>query len=180
MAVRIFLPGDVRRRNDANQLYTLPFTTGTAPKWPDLATLRAAEERKGLLDGDHRADTTLLRKLSCLGSWIVCVGVATATTAVATVVLMLYFALQAQTLTAEARAHFSPIASRLVAATDTMLSDAQSSLSHVNHAAAAGERLATDALPTLLTAINSSAALAQHAEHILRKPTIEVSLGGSG
>ena len=70
-----------------------------------------------------------------------------------------------------------PQIDRLLNAPDTIVADAQASLAHVHTATETGSVVASGGAASILALLNASAGAAQHTEHLLRRPTLHISLG---
>ena len=112
-----------------------------------------------------------------LSGGLLCSGVIVVILVVGFVGLFISGLWQAQTAVAMAKEELMPHIDRLLNATDTIVADAQASLAHVHTATETGSVVASGGAASILALLNASAGAAQHTEHLLRRPTLHISLG---
>ena len=81
---------------------------------------------------------------------------------------------------ATSKEELMPHLTKVLDATDTIVTDTQASLAHLHSATESGDAIASGGAPALLALLNASAGAAQHTEHLLRHPTLKVTLGDDG
>tara|TARA_X000001036_G_scaffold312250_1_gene290817 strand:+ start:233 stop:799 length:567 start_codon:yes stop_codon:yes gene_type:complete len=188
--MQLVLPNaqDARRRQEwmaAQRAREMPFAEYLrrhGVRGAAVGTHKCDEEAASLLPKDahgahHRA---LYMRVSWLSGGLLCLGVTVATLAVVVVFLMVSFAWQAQDAVTHAKEELMPHLTKVLDATDTIVTDTQASLAHLHSATESGDAIASGGAPALLALLNASAGAARHTEHLLRHPTLKVTLGDDG